>query len=97
MDMAKSVQNQRVEVGVRELKSKLSHYIDLVQHGSEVIVTEHGKPVVKLVSLDASNQRMQQLIDEGRIKPPLDATRPRPKPIKIDGSMSELLIEMRGE
>ena len=48
--MAKSVKNQRVEVGVRELKSKLSHYIDLVQHGSEVIVTEHGKPVVKLVS-----------------------------------------------
>ncbi len=95
--MAKSVQNRRVEVGVRELKSKLSHYIDLVQHGSEVVVTEHGKPVVKLVSLDASNQRIQQLIDEGRIKPPIHATRTRPKPIKIDGSMSELLIEMRGE
>lgn len=95
--MAKRVRNQRVEVGVRELKSKLSHYIDLVQHGSEVIVTEHGKPVVKLVSLDKSHLRMQQLIDAGRIKPPIDATRTRPKSIKIDGSMSELLIEMRGE
>ncbi|MDA0298272.1 MAG: type II toxin-antitoxin system prevent-host-death family antitoxin [Actinobacteria bacterium] len=95
--MAKSVKNQRVEVGVRELKSKLSHYIDLVQHGSEVIVTEHGKPVVKLVSLDKSHQQLQQLIDAGLVKPPLDATRPRPKPIKIEGSMSELLIEMRGE
>ena len=50
--MAKSVQNRRVEVGVRELKSKLSHYIDLVQHGSEVIVTEHGKPVATLVAID---------------------------------------------
>ena len=95
--MAKRVQNQRLEVGVRELKSKLSHYIDLVQHGSEVVVTEHGKPVVKLVSLDASHQQLQQLIDAGLVKPPLDATRPRPKPIKTDRSVSELLIEMRSE
>ena len=95
--MAKSVQNRRIEVGVRELKSKLSHYIDLVQRGSEVVVTEYGKPVVKLVSLDASHQQLQQLIDAGLVKPPLDAARPRPKPIKIDGSMSELLIEMRSE
>lgn len=69
--MAKRVQNQRVEVGVRELKSKLSHYIDLVQHGSEVIVTEHGKPVATLAAIDDLTNRLEDLVASGRLRPPL--------------------------
>ncbi len=69
--MAKSVKNQRVEVGVRELKSKLSHYIDLVQHGSQVIVTEHGKPVATLAAIDDQTNKLEDLVASGRLRPPL--------------------------
>lgn len=78
------------------LKNKLSHYIDLAQHGAEVIVTEHGKPVVKLVSLDKKSQQLQDLIDAGLVIPPLDPSRNRPDSLKVDGSMSELLFEESG-
>ncbi|MEI7757342.1 MAG: type II toxin-antitoxin system prevent-host-death family antitoxin [bacterium] len=69
--MAKRVQNQRVEVGVRELKSKLSHYIDLVQHGSEVIVTEHGKPVATLAAINDLTNKLEDLVASGRLRPPI--------------------------
>lgn len=69
--MAKRVQNQRVEVGVRELKSKLSHYIDLVQQGSQVIVTEHGKPVATLAAIDDLTNKLEDLVASGRLRPPL--------------------------
>ena len=69
--MAKRVQNQRVEVGVRELKSKLSHYIDLVQHGSEVTVTAHGKPVATLAAINDLTNKLEDLVSSGRLRPPI--------------------------
>ena len=37
-----------MEVGIRELKNRLSDYIARVMHGESVVVTEHGKPVARL-------------------------------------------------
>jgi prevent-host-death family protein len=43
--------------GVRELKTKLSEYLQDVKHGETVLVTEHGKVVAKLVPLRAEEER----------------------------------------
>ena len=43
--------------GVAELKAKLSGYLEQVKAGDEVIVTEHGVPVAKLVGLSADDRK----------------------------------------
>jgi len=39
-------------VGVRELKNRLTYYLQRARKGEEVIVTERGRPVAKLVPPD---------------------------------------------
>ena len=37
------------EIGAFEAKNTLGSLLDLVQHGEEVVITRHGKPVARLV------------------------------------------------
>jgi len=89
--------NQRIEVGIRELKNQLSRYVDQVRLGKEVIVTDHGKPVARLMPLTASDDRLQQLIDSGAVRPALKPKDPMPRiRLTAKGSMSELVSRDRG-
>jgi antitoxin (DNA-binding transcriptional repressor) of toxin-antitoxin stability system len=36
-----------IQVGVRELKSRLSHYLRQVKAGQAIVITEHGQPVAQ--------------------------------------------------
>jgi len=38
-----------LEVGAFEAKNKLGMLLDRVEHGEEIIITRHGKPVARLV------------------------------------------------
>lgn len=38
-----------VTVGVRELKARLSEYLREIKRGNTIVITEHGKPVGRLV------------------------------------------------
>lgn len=40
------------KVGIAILKNKLSYYVDQVKAGSALLVTDHGKPVAKLVPVN---------------------------------------------
>jgi prevent-host-death family protein len=44
-------------VALSEVKDHLSEYVAAVQDGQEVIITRHGKPAAKLVSLDDQSDR----------------------------------------
>ena len=37
-----------MKVSVHEAKTRLSHFLNLVQDGEEVIIHRHGKPVARL-------------------------------------------------
>jgi len=41
-------------IGVRELKSKLSECVREVRNGGTIVVTEHGRPVARMIA-DASS------------------------------------------
>ena len=43
------------QVGVRELKNQLSRYLKRVRDGEEIIVTEHGRSVARLLPVITSN------------------------------------------
>jgi prevent-host-death family protein len=41
----------RKSIGIREAKARFSEYIALARAGSEVTVTDRGRPVVRLVAV----------------------------------------------
>ena len=87
---------QTSEVGIRELKNRLSAYLDRVQAGEEFIVTDHGAPVARLGTLAPRVDRMAELIASGVVRP---STRKRSLPasrVALTGiSVSELVKEQR--
>jgi prevent-host-death family protein len=85
-----------VTVGITQLRENLSHYIDLVRGGSEVVViTERGKPVARL----EAPSNYERMVAAGRIRPAKRPKRPmrRDNRIELDGppSLSDLIIEDR--
>lgn len=56
----------QVTVGIRELKAQLSSYLRQVKMGASVVITEHGKPVGRIVPISPSLEvRLQDLIEAG--------------------------------
>src|ERR1700680_2893218 len=55
-------------IGIRELKSKLSECVREVKGGGTIVVTEHGRPVARMIG-DASSldERLEVLANAGRI------------------------------
>lgn len=71
-------------VGIRELRDHLSRYLDLVDAGEEVIVTDHGK-VRARISPAGGETVMDRLIREGKVTPPSMPKSPSKPPIKASG------------
>lgn len=69
---SKSSHNMTIEVinmatvNIAKLKAELSSYIKLVEKGKEVIVTDHKKPVIKLVPVDKKKTPRLQVIKATR-------------------------------
>ena len=60
------------KANVAQLKAKLSEYLRQVKSGNEVIITERGVPVARLVPLDPDERRAtreQRLIRAGLLRP----------------------------
>lgn len=56
-------------IGVAELKSRLSEYLAQVKAGEEILITDRGAPVAKLVQAGEMDRRMEELAREGIVKP----------------------------
>ena len=55
-------------IGIRELKAKLSSCIREVRRGTTMIVTEHGRPVARLVpEVDSIDERLAILKNAGTL------------------------------
>jgi prevent-host-death family protein len=52
--------------GIRELKARLSAYMQQVKAGAAVVITERGKPIGRIVPLSPSvEDRVQELVQAG--------------------------------
>jgi len=58
--------------GVTELKSSLSEMLARVKSGEEILVTEHGRPIARIVPLEAYDPEsgIDELVRSGLVKPP---------------------------
>ena len=45
------------EVGAFEAKTKLGQLLDQVEHGEEIVITRHGRPVARLTSVEPGFDR----------------------------------------
>ena len=90
-----SVATPPVEVGVRDLKNNLSRYLDKVSEGHEVVVTERGRPVARLLRIDAPTDRLADLVAAGLVRPPRSRARRLPAPVAASGSVSDLVADRR--
>jgi antitoxin (DNA-binding transcriptional repressor) of toxin-antitoxin stability system len=89
-------------VGVRELKTHLSHYLRDVKAGITVTITEHGRPVAEIratpAPVDSDEEALQRMAAKGLVTLPKPGAKLRPHtPIRLpDGvSASALIIEER--
>lgn len=57
------------EVGIKVLRDNLSRYITRVREGEEVVVTDHGRAVARIVPLEQPDV-LDYLIKEGLVTPP---------------------------
>lgn len=84
-------------MAVTELRANLAHWIDIARDGADVVITDRGTPVARIVALD-STPILDRLTAEGVIARPTRATRPvagsRPRP-KPKHPVADLVVEQR--
>ena len=83
-----------MEVGVRDLRDHLSHYLDRVRDGEEVIVTDRGRAIARVVPV-GTERVLDRLVAEGIVTPARQPKRRAAKPIKTTGTASDLVGEQR--
>ncbi len=81
---------------MKDLKNNLSRYLNQVEAGVEVVVTDRGRPIARLSGIDdVASDKLATLIEIGLVRPPTSKVRQRPVPLESDGSVSELVAEQR--
>ncbi len=85
-------------VGVKALKNELSRYLRLASDGETVVVTDRGRPVAKLIQIEASLEAREawDLVHAGVAT--WDGGKPRGSsdPPKVKGkTAAEMVIEDR--
>ena len=87
-----------MKVGVRELRNNLSRYLDRVHAGDEVVVTDHGREIARIVPIaERKPSALDRLVAEGLATPPMKARRPLPsRGIPASQAVSPLVSELRG-
>ena len=81
-----------MEVGIRELRAHLSRFVERAQAGEQILVTDRGIPVARLVA--AGGQRpLDRLIETGVVEPaPRRQSRPPETPLRAAGTVSDVVL-----
>jgi prevent-host-death family protein len=88
---------------VAQMKAKLSEYLRQVKSGGEVVITERGIPVARLVPLGADERRAtreERLIRAGILRPAHGRRRKLGLPKSAPGAAAavlDVLLAERGE
>jgi prevent-host-death family protein len=87
-----------VRGGVRDLEARLSKYLRQVSQGQTVVITDHGRPVGRLLPVDRPlDDRLKSLQDAGLVAwngQKLKSVTPAAVN-HSDQQVSDILVEMR--
>jgi antitoxin (DNA-binding transcriptional repressor) of toxin-antitoxin stability system len=90
-----------MEVGIKEAKNNLSRYLKQVKAGEEIIITERGRPIARIVrensTLSSLYAALAPLIQKGLIQMPNRNVRDLPaNPVSAPGkAASDMVLEDR--
>jgi prevent-host-death family protein len=89
---------QTTHVGVRDAKIHLSRFLQIVKNGGEVVITQRGKPVGKLIPYESSelslSQRLRNLETKGWVKPIIQKQKDRiPSPIPLPDDLAQQYLQ----
>jgi len=90
-----------ITTGIKEAKNNLSRYLARVKAGEEVVITERGKPVARIVREGERKRTVRAtlapLIGRGLITAPIrELNRDQTSPVPAPGSpVSDMVIEDR--
>jgi prevent-host-death family protein len=63
-----------MDIGITELRANLAHWIARAASGDDVVITDHGRPVARLVPTEPVD-RWSELIESGLVLRPDEVTR----------------------
>jgi prevent-host-death family protein len=89
---------KQTTVNIRELKSRLSHYLRLTKAGKTVEITERGTPIGRIVPTAAPiEDRMQAMVQAGLVLWNRRKLKPMKPVARVHGkkSVAQILIEER--
>lgn len=92
----------QTNVSIRELKSRLSHFLRLTKAGESLIVTDRGTPVGRIVPIVDTGKRLDERLEAMRQAGQMlwsGRKLPAAKPVaKVRGkrSVAQLLVDDRG-
>ncbi len=84
-----------ISVGIKELKEKLSSYVNKARHGEELVVTDRGKEIALVIPISSERSAVTRLVGSGR------ATWTGGKPVGVKGikakggSIAKTILEDR--
>ena len=87
-------------MGIKELRASLSETLAKVKAGDEIVVTERGEPIAKIVPVLSEDEAMQELVRKGLARPPMRPMDPEellrlPWPEDPEGSVLAALLDDR--
>jgi prevent-host-death family protein len=87
-----------MDVAITTLRAELSSWIDRVQSGVEVVITDRGNPVARLVPIHTA-PLLDQLVQSGVLSKPHSVDRPAARGasrVRASGPVADLVSEQRG-
>lgn len=90
-----------VKFGVREAKANLSKILKMVKNGNEVVLTERGRPVGKIVQVQSQDltlsTRIKNLEEQGVLSPEKKNIRELPLPIEVPDNIAQTFLKQDRE
>jgi len=87
--------------GIKDIKNNLSRYLDRVKSGEEILITERGKPIARIIRESGKSSSIRQalgpLLENGLVSMPTQQPGKEP-PARIEASgksASEMAMEDR--
>lgn len=83
------------EAGIRELRNHLSQYLDRVRTGEELVITDRGTAIARILPM-GQPRPFDRLVRDGLIEPAPTTSRHRPRRrARTKDTVSDLVADQR--